>query len=203
MRGRLVMQSLTHRQKEILDFITHGKEERGIPPTVREIAAYFRISIGPAQRHIKALVRKGVLRHTPLVSRGLDLPVRRPHLLVPVLGKVTAGIPVPPVEEAEESISIDRDYGGRGDLFALRVKGDSMTGSGIFEGDIVVVRRQPDAEHNEIVVAMVEGEAAVKKLVKQGRDTHLESTNPKYAPIRAREIEIVGKVISLIRNYIK
>ena len=195
------MQPLTERQKEILNFIIGAKDERGIPPTVREIAAHFRISIGPAQRHIKALVRKEYLRHTPSVSRGLDVPSHRPHMLVPVLGKVAAGIPIPPVEEAEESVAVDRDYAGRGELFALRVKGDSMTGSGIFEGDIVVVRRQPDAEHSDIVVAMVEGEAAVKKLIKQGRDAHLESTNPKYAPIKNREITIVGKVIRLIRNF--
>ena len=194
------MEKLTERQKQILDFITDFLSGSGFAPTVREIAGHFKISIRPVQKHIEALVRKGHLRHKPMVSRGLDPASRKPLVSIPLLGRVPAGVPLQPLEYAEDHVQVDRDAVGSGKCFALKVKGDSMTGSGIFDNDTVIVRQQPGAEHNDIVVAMVDGEATVKKLFKKAGDVFLQATNPKYRPIRARNIEILGKVIYLMRK---
>ncbi len=194
------MKELTARQKRILDIISEHVSEAGAPPTVREIAAASGITIGPAQRHIKALVTKGYLTHRAGVSRGVDLAFRDPHASVPVLGRVPAGSPVPPVEDLEGRVQVDRRALGKGEFFALRVKGDSMTGAGIFDGDIVVVRRQPSAEHGDIVVALAGGEATVKKLYSKGKDVWLEPANPKYGPIHSEDIQIAGKVVYLTRK---
>ena len=194
------METLTERQRQILDFITDFLSGSGFAPTVREIAGHFKISIRPVQKHIEALVRKGHLRHRPLVSRGIDLASRKPLVSIPLLGRVPAGVPLQPFEQVEDHVHVERDAVGSGKCFALKVKGDSMTGSGIFDNDTVIVRQQPGAEHNDIVVAMVEGEATVKKLFKKSGDVFLQATNPKYRPIRARSIEILGKVIYLMRK---
>jgi len=195
------MEKLTPKQKEVLDFISQSVSESGFSPTIRDIAKTFRISIGPVQRHVKALVRKGYLRHTPGKSRGIHPASHKPLAPVPVIGWVHAGNLSEAIENPEGYIHVDKDVLKSGEYFALKVKGDSMTGSGIYEGDLIVVRRQPTAEHNDIVVAMVDDEAAVKKLVMERGLTYLESANPKYKPIYARTINIVGKVVYLARSY--
>ncbi|MHB9154315.1 MAG: transcriptional repressor LexA [Endomicrobiales bacterium] len=195
------MEQLTGRQKEIVDFISEFVSDHGRTPTVREIARRFSISIGPVQRHLKALIKKGHLKHTPGISRGLELSSRLPLVAVPVLGRVAAGIPLEALESVEEYVHVGREALKGGDCFALKVKGDSMTGSGILEGDVVVVRKQPSAENGDIVVAMIEGEGAVKKLRRQEGGTWLESTNPRYKPLRVKEITVLGKVVYLVRKY--
>ncbi|MFH1368000.1 MAG: transcriptional repressor LexA [Elusimicrobiota bacterium] len=194
------MRKITDRQKKVLDFIEEHLSSSGHAPTVRETAARFNVNIGAAQKHISALVRKGYVKHSPGISRGLDIASRTPHATVPVLGRVPAGSPVPPIEDIEGHVHIDRDIAGKGDCFALKVKGDSMTGAGILEGDIVVVRHQQTADSGDIVVAMAGGEATVKKLRKKGRDVYLEPANPKYRPIHSNDIRIIGKVVYLSRK---
>jgi len=194
------MQELTARQKEILTFIADSVTESGRTPTVREIAHHFSISIGPVQRHLKALQRKWHLTHKPGISRGIDVVSRKPLAAVPLVGRVPAGIPAIPLEMVEDHVHLDRDIVRNGVHFALRVKGDSMTGSGILNGDVVVVRQQADAENGEIVVALVNGEGAVKKLKKTKAGVHLESTNPAYAPLHG-DITVIGKVVYLLRSY--
>lgn len=197
----LTVERLTRRQKQILDFITDFVSGSSSAPTVREIAEKFGISIGPVQRHLKALIRKGYLKHKPGVSRGIDLVFRKALVAIPVLGRVPAGVPVPPVENVEDYIYLRKDVAKSGNYFALRVKGDSMTGSGILENDLVVVKQQPTAENNDIVIAMVDDEAVVKKLRRKGKGVYLESTNPEYKPISVKQIKILGKVVYLMRNY--
>jgi repressor LexA len=193
------MEKLTPKQKEILDHITHAAADTGCTPTIREIAASFKLSIGAIQKHLKALVKKGYLKHKAGLARGLEPANRKPLAAVPVLGRVPAGLPVPPLEDAGDFLYVDKNILRSGNYYALKVKGDSMTGAGIFEGDLIVVRQQPVAEDGEIVVALVEGEATVKKLRKKGDTVYLEAANPKYAPIEANEISVLGKVVYLTR----
>ena len=194
------MKYITARQKSILDYIKSHFDEFGHAPTVREVSSHFGITIGPAQKHLRALVRKGYLRHTPGLSRGIDIAGRRPLSAVPVLGRVMAGIPDRPGESAEGHVYVESGILSGGEHFALKVRGDSMTGSGIFENDTLIVRKQPVADDGDIVVAMVDGEGAVKRFRKKDGHIFLESTNPKYKPIRAPVIIILGKVVHLSRK---
>ena len=197
------MEKLTERQKQVFDFISRFISESGSSPTVREIAAAFKITIGPVQKYIKVLSKKGYLKQTPLISRGITLASHRPFVPVPLLGSVHAGPLSEAIENIEDYLHVDQNILTHGEYFALTVKGDSMTGSGIDEGDTVIVRKQVTANHNDVVVAMIGNDAAVKKLHRTNKEVYLVSTNPKYAPIKSSEIEIVGKVVYLTRSYIK
>ena len=194
------MEKLTQRQRSILDFITEFFSSQGITPTIREIAKQFKISIGPVQKHIEALIKKGHLKHTPGISRGLDLVSRKQQISIPLLGRIRAGLPLEPIENIEDYISIDKNIARSGKYFALRVRGDSMVDAGIFENDIVIVRQQFVADNNDIVVAMVEGEATVKKLHKTNGEIYLKPANPAYKPIRSKNIDVLGKVVYLMRS---
>ncbi|MCX5781329.1 MAG: transcriptional repressor LexA [Elusimicrobia bacterium] len=195
------MEKLTVKQKNILEFISGFVSESGAPPTIREIASAFKITISPVQKYIKILIKKGYLKQTPLISRGLTLTSHKPLVPVPLVGRVRAGNISEAIENIEGYLHIDQNIVRHGEYFALTVKGDSMSGSGINEGDTVIIRKQVTANHNEIVVAMIGGDAAVKKLYRTNKDVYLISTNPKYAPIKSSEIQIAGKVVYLTRSY--
>lgn len=195
------MEELSEKQKQILDYLNGFMAEHGRAPTVREIAAAFHITIGPVQKHLKALVRKGHVRHQPGIARGLSLHSHRSLVAVPVLGRVTAGLPAEPLEDIENYVYVDRSVVQSGDYFALRVKGDSMTGAGIFDGDVLVVRRRNVADDGAIVVAMIDGEATVKYLRRRKGRVWLAAANPAYADIEADEITVLGTVVYLARTY--
>ena len=195
------MEQLTEKQKRILDFITDHTAKEGHAPTIREIASRFRITIGPVQRYLKTLVKKGHLKHRSGLSRGIMVSSHKPWSRVPVLGSVPAGNPAEAIEGIEDYLYIEKDMVLSGTYFALKVKGDSMTGAGIFDGDTIVIRHQPDAEDGEIVVAKVDGgEGTVKRLRKNGNEVYLQPENSKYEPIRGSNIEIAGKVVYLTRK---
>ncbi|MCB4790398.1 MAG: transcriptional repressor LexA [Elusimicrobia bacterium] len=200
------MNNLTEKQKTILEFVSDFSAKHGFKPTFREIAGHFDVHVGAVQKHIKALVKKGHLTHTPKISRGLSVAQNsepsffKDIIAVPVLGRVAAGIPLEAVEDIEEYVHIDKVVVKGGKPFALKVKGDSMINAGINEGDIVVVRKQETAEHNDVVVAMIDNEATVKKLYRKNHETYLVPANPAYKPIRADNITILGKVVFLMRN---
>jgi len=194
------MDGLTEKQERVLEFIKDLSSTMGVTPTVRETANKFGVSIGAAQKHLKALVNKGYLKHTPGVSRGIGLTHRKPMVSIPVLGRVQAGVPSLAIEDVEEYVHIDEVVVKGGKCFALKVKGDSMINVGIYEDDVVVVRQQPTAEHGEIVVAMLDGEATVKKLFRKNSETYLMPANPAYKLIRADNITILGKVVFMMRN---
>ncbi len=195
------MRELTDKQQQILHFITEAAAETGRIPTIREIAGHFRITIGPVQRHLEALRRKGCLSHTPGIARGLEVSSRKPAVFVPILGRVPAGNPMSPSADVEGHVCTAKASLRNRDHFALRVRGESMTGAGILPGDVVIVCPQQTAEDNDIVIAMIDNEATVKKLRKKGREVWLAAANPAYPDIRAQEIVIVGKVIELVREY--
>lgn len=194
---------LTRKQLEILEFIEEEVSRTGRPPTYRAIAMFCKVeSVATIQDHVVALVRKGYLEREPGVARGFVLRNRSESIDVPILGSVPAGRPIEAIAEAQGSLSIARKWSG--DLFALKVKGDSMIDAGIFEGDYVIVRKQETAEHGEIVVALLGGEATVKRLEKKGGRMRLIPENPKYAPIEIGEADdgrISGRVVALQRHY--
>ncbi|WP_318556678.1 transcriptional repressor LexA [Geobacter anodireducens] len=198
------MQELAPRQQQVLAFITAFIAENGYPPTLREIAAHLKISgtLG-VSKHLEALERKGYLRREANSSRGIVLAGRTDTALsLPVVGVVRAGLPQPAVEDIEEYFAIDRSM-VRGGTFFLRVKGDSMINAAIVEGDLALVRPQATAENRDIVVAMVDGEATLKRFYRQRDQIRLQPENPNMDPIIIRpgegDVAIIGKVVGIYR----
>ncbi|OIO08416.1 MAG: repressor LexA [Elusimicrobia bacterium CG1_02_63_36] len=193
---------LTPLQKRVLDFITECIQDRGVPPTVREIGKRCKIGApSSVAYHIKQLESKGFLKHEGSISRGLTLPEDADPSRLPVLGRVGAGNGIIAQEDIEGHLRVDPDSARRGD-FVLRVRGDSMTGAGILEGDFIQVRPAETARDKQLVVAVTEDDAegVVKRLRKRGASWQLESENPNYGPITER-FRVVGLVVGLIRNY--
>jgi repressor LexA len=212
------MRELTGRQREVLAFIRSFTTRHGVPPTVREIGEKFRVTPRAAFDHLRALERKGMLqrRHSAgRTSRALTLTEPgaaagfRP---VPVLGRVAAGAPLLAEENREGELPLATSSlpNGGEDVFALRVRGDSMIDAHICDGDLVLVRRQDSAGSNDIVVAMIasdatgEGEVTVKRYVRDGSRVLLKPENPTMTPMVVdprRELRILGKVIGLLRGF--
>jgi repressor LexA len=211
------MRELTGKQREVLGFIRGFIAKHGLPPTVREIGERFKVTPRAAFDHLRALERKGMLQRRAAAgrtSRSLipsDGGGPRPRT-VPILGRVAAGQPLLAVENREGELHIaPESLPGRGeDLFALRVRGDSMIEAHICEGDLVLVRRQDSAQPNDIVVVMVEAEsgeaeATVKRFQRDGERVVLKPEHPTMAPIvvdpRRTPLKIVGKVVGLLRGF--
>jgi repressor LexA len=204
---------LTGRQKEILDFIARQMEERGYPPSVREIGeAVGLTSPSTVHSHLASLQKMGFLRRDPTKPRALEVrydpasatPIeRRPVRNVPLVGDVAAGTDVLAQENIEELMPLPADFTGDGELFMLRVRGDSMIEAGILDGDFVVARRQDTAEKGDVVVAGIPGdEATVKTLAKKGPRVVLQPANARLEPIEldASEVAIFGKVVTVLRR---
>ncbi len=176
---------------------------RGMPPTVREVqhAMGFK-AVQTARQHLEALVETGRLLKSAGKSRSYRLPALNTASFIPLLGSVQAGALTEAIEDLEGYIPIHGQ--GSGELFALRVRGESMRDAGILPGDVVVVRRQPTAENGQIIVALVEDEATVKTLRKVGRSIELLPANPDFSPIRPdpASLSILGKVIE-VRRYLE
>ncbi|HMO50137.1 MAG TPA: transcriptional repressor LexA [Kiritimatiellia bacterium] len=201
------MDTLTQRQGEILAFIRQEARANGLPPTVREVANRFGFrSPKGAADHVDALVRKGYLERIPGAARGLrvlhaDDP-DYPEPGIPIVGDVAAGLPILAVENVLGVLSLDTAF-GRGELFAVRVRGDSMVDYGIFEGDHVIVRRSPTLEVSAIAVVYLEGEATVKKVVKTAGGYDLVPGNSRY-PVQhiTRDtpgFAMAGPVVGVVR----
>jgi repressor LexA len=195
-----VRQPLTERQSKLLNYIQQHIRSKGHPPTFREIGQAFRFrSTGTVRDHVRAIEAKGYLRKSAGKSRGLF-----PENLwreLPILGRVPAGGPLLAEENIEGTFDLTREFSGE-KVFALKVRGDSMEEAGIHDGDLVVVRAQEDAEPDQIVVALVEGEATVKRLARRAGKLQLQPANPRYQPIPVEAgTRILGKVIGVIRSY--
>lgn len=182
----------------ILDFVNQFVQENGFAPSVREIGEAAGLkSTASVSYHLQRLQEQGLL-HAP-AEKGRKRAVvttQRPGQ-IPVIGVVTAGMPILAVENREGTMPWDGDPS----CFALRVRGDSMIGAGILDGDKVVVRPQPSADNGQIVVARIEDEATVKRLQRRGDGIWLMPENPAYAPIDGREAQIVGVVKAVVREY--
>jgi repressor LexA len=199
---------LTDRQREVLDFISDSIRKRGYPPTLREIGSHFGIrSTNGVNDHLRALEKKGFLHREDLKSRALrPLVTEQDWVDVPVLGRVAAGQPLLAVQNYEDTVKIDRFFIGQSrEVFALRVKGESMIEAGIFDGDYVFVRKQLQATSGEIVVAMIGDEATVKRYYPEGETIRFQPANAAMAPIIVRRrdfrsVNLLGVVIGVYRK---
>lgn len=196
--------NLTKRQKEILDFIRDYRGQQGISPTQREIRERFRLSsFGTVQKHLKRLEEKGALSREWNRSRGIS-PVdeRSASREIPLLGAVAAGHPIEPFPQ-EETIEVPASLLGKGEHFVLRVRGDSMIEDGIRDGDYVVVARRTSAQNGQTVVALVRGEATLKRYYSEGPRIRLQPANSAMKPltVEARDVILQGVVTGLIRDY--
>lgn len=197
------MSHLSDKQREIFDYIRSYIDEKGVSPSVREIGQAVGLrSTSTVQYHLTALENAGCIERDPLLKRTLRLTGgAQSHAgRVPLLGTVTAGMPILAVEEIEDYIP----YGGRTEgktLFALHVRGDSMVNAAILDGDIIVMEQTPTARNGEIVVALVGDEATVKRFYKENGHFRLQPENDDYAPIIVDEVAILGKVVACLRYY--
>ncbi|HOJ72194.1 MAG TPA: transcriptional repressor LexA [Syntrophorhabdaceae bacterium] len=200
------MKSLTGMQSRIFEFLRDYVRRYGYPPTIREIGGHFNILWPAARMHLKALEKKGFIRINPTRSRGIEILGLRPKeaTLVPVAGRIRAGEPLVANEDMDMHITIDPELFPGGDIFSLRVTGDSMKGAGIFDGDFVIVRRQPTLEHGEIGVVLIGDEATVKRVLFEEGRVILKPENLVMEPVSYMpdEVMVAGKVIGLIRNRI-
>ncbi len=196
--------NLTKRQKELLDFIRSYRLEHEISPTQREIREHFGLSsFGTIQKHLKRLEEKGALSREWNRSRGISPAIERPSSReVSLLGYVAAGGPIEPFPY-EETIEVPASLLGKGEHFVLRVRGDSMVEDGIRDGDYVIVARRPTAQNGQTVVALVRGEATLKRYYSEGSRVRLQPANAAMKPllVDSRDVLVQGVVTGLIRDY--
>jgi len=199
---------LTERQRAVLECIQTFLKERGLPPTVREIGEQLGLDPHAVHDHLKALERKGYVKRESTKARSLRLlhavqeGAGRP---IPIVGRVQAGLPLLAVENVEGTLPVAEEWLGGAEAFFLKVKGESMVGAHIQDGDYVLVRRQDTAEDGEIVVALLDDEATIKRLIRRGGSILLQPENPSMAPIKVEEgrdrFRILGKVIGVFRKF--
>jgi repressor LexA len=198
---------LTKRQKELVDFLDRHIGKLGYAPTLQEIGKHFGLtSLATIHKHLTNLERKGLVRRKHNRSRALEVVPRHRRTAaveLPLLGRVAAGAPIEPVEQ-DDSIAVPEEMVGRGESFVLRVKGNSMIEEGILDGDYIVVQSRAHADNGDTVVALVRGEATVKRLYRErGGMVRLQPANDDLAPIvaRAADIQIRGVVVAVMRKY--
>ncbi len=202
----MVELNLTKRQREIFDYVKSYGEQHGYPPTVRDIGKAIGLtSSSTVHAHLANLEKLGMLRRDPTKPRAIEVLVDKAKAAVapsglPIVGQVAAGQPVLAEENIEEYVPVPQIAGGDEGEFVLRVKGDSMVGAGIFEGDYVVVRPQETASDGEIVVALVEDEATVKRFFKEEDHVRLQPENDALDPIRSRDVQLLGRVVGVCRR---
>ena len=197
---------LTSKQEEILGFIKESIRDDGFPPTVREIGDRFSITVKGAYDHVKAIEKKGFIKMEQNKSRAIvimhdedEAPVDAVN--IPLLGRIAAGAPILAAEHIEAYLSFPRSMFKSGDFFALRVKGDSMIEGGIQDGDIAVIRKQGTAQNGDIVAALLDDEATLKRFKTAGGKIHLIPENPAYKPIVTTDVTILGILRAIFRRY--
>lgn len=210
---------LNPREAEVLRVIIENVKQKGYPPSVREIGEVVGLSSSSTvHSYLKRLEQKGYLRRDPTKPRAIeiintdsaDTPptsfTEQPDnqyeemINIPMLGEVAAGVPLLAVENYDEKVTLPRSFTGYGDFFMLTVRGNSMIEAGILPGDLVLVRRQESANNGEIVVALLEDEATVKRFFKEKNGIRLQPENSLLSPIFVKEIKILGKVVGLLRK---
>ena len=201
----MVELKLTKRQQEIFDFIQRYASKYGYPPTVREIGKAIGLhSPSTVHAHLAKLEKSGLVRRDPTKPRAIELlvdKVKRARGGVPLVGNVAAGEPILAEENIEDYLQVPSVIGGdNDDDYILQVRGDSMRDAGILEGDFVVVRPADDVSNGEIVVALIEDEATVKRYFKERNGVRLQPENPAYEPIRTRDATVLGKVVGVFRK---
>jgi repressor LexA len=203
---------LTERQQQVLEYIRTTVEQRGYPPSVREIGDAVGLS-SPSSVHaqLNSLVQAGMIKKDPSKPRAIVVVGESPAPAaadrrmrdIPLLGRIAAGTPILAAEHIDEFMPLPTELVGDGPVFLLEVKGDSMIDAGIHEGDLVAIHKQPDARNGEIVAALIDGEeATVKRLERRDGKVYLHSENPAYEPmVFSNGVELIGKVVSVLRRY--
>ena len=204
--ARAASESLTDRQREILNWIKTFIRKQSMPPTVREIGAAFDIKGSSVFQHLKALEKKGYLRRGELGARSLIVRGRESIPCncekVPVIGRIAAGSPILAVEEETDTVTVEKKLLRGHKAYALRVEGKSMVDAGILDGDYVIVRQQDAADDGDIVVALIDDEATLKRFYRNGDRVRLEPANKRMKPITvdSGEFRIQGKMVAVHRT---
>lgn len=197
---------LTKRQKELFDYLDNYLAGHGYAPTLEEIGAHFRLSsLATVHKHLTHLEQKGLIRRQANLSRAIELVPRRRRRAVelPLLGRVAAGQPIEALEQTD-SISVPEEFVRRQNTYVLRVVGNSMINDGIFDGDYIIVEERPAPSSGETVVALVNGEATVKRFYRaKGGMVRLQPASDHLKPImaKAKDVEIRGVVVAVMRKY--
>jgi len=200
------MKAPTKRQTEVLNFLKSFLSGHKYPPTIREIAAHFGISVKGAYDHVKALEKKGLIACDNHRSRAIEIiesgsDSGGTQIQVPLLGHVAAGMPLFAEENFEGNLPLPAAMVGNGKVFALRVEGESMIGAGIMDGDIAVFSQQSQVENGQIVVAMVDEAVTLKRFYKEKNRVRLQAENPAYPPLYTADVRILGRLVTIIRSY--
>jgi repressor LexA len=213
--GTMIDRGTTEKQLRILDVIREFTAEMGYPPSVREIGERVGLSSSSTvQSHLKTLERRGLLRRDPtkpralvpadMVLRAVASPARRESgpetISLPIVGRVAAGVPITASENLEDTFVLPASFVGRKGAFMLRVKGDSMIDAAILDGDLIVVQPLPDANNGEIVVALIDGEATVKRFYREAGRIRLQPENRTMEPIYVDDVTVVGRVEAVVRR---
>jgi repressor LexA len=206
---------LSDRQRQVLDYIREMVAQRGYPPSVREIGEAIGLSSpSTVHSHLSTLVKAGLLRRDPTKPRAIEVLAspdgktttqrsdRTATREVPLVGRIAAGSPILATEDIEDVYDLPTSLVGKGPVFMLRIKGDSMIEAGILDGDLVVIERSNDARNGQIIAALINGEeATVKRLRRQAGEVILEPANPALSPVRYKEgVEVIGRVVSVLRR---
>ena len=196
------LEPINETQKKIYEFLVERSQD-GVPPSVREIGAAVGLkSTSSVQSNLDSLEKAGYIMRDPLLKRSIRILGQAENVThVPLLGTVTAGMPILAVEQIEGYIPYSGRVSRDKSLFALRVRGESMLWAGILNGDIVIAEKTPYASNGEIVVAMIDDEATVKRFYKENGHFRLQPENDAYEPIIVDSVDILGKVISVVRSY--
>lgn len=203
-------EDLNQNQIDILNFIKNQIQKKGYPPSVREICKGVDLkSTSTVHRHLEKLETKGYIRKDPTKPRAIELldrdadnsfPVKK-TVDIPIIGRVTAGQPIFAFEHIEDTFPVPVEMAERGSLFMLKVQGDSMINAGILDGDYVIVKQQKDAINGDIVVALLEDDATIKRFYKEKDYVRLQPENDTMSPIIVKDVMILGKVIGLFRRF--
>ena len=199
---------ISDKQREILEYIKGEILSKGYPPAVREICEAVDLkSTSSVHSHLETLEKNGYIRRDPTKPRAIEILdddfnlTRREVVNVPIVGHVAAGEPILATENFENYFPIPVEYMPNEETFMLKVKGESMINAGILDGDYVVAHKTPVAENGDIVVALLEDEATVKRFFREDGHIRLQPENPAFQPIISEQVVILGRVVSLIRNY--
>jgi repressor LexA len=201
------MRELTKRQKEVLSFIADYLRKHSYPPTIREIADHFEMSVKGAHDHVTALRRKDQLKHADKRPRTIELTNGKFEdnsmlVEVPILGNVAAGMPLMSEENFDGNIIMHKSMLKKSKkYFALKVKGDSMTGAGIMQGDTAIIEKMSSVRNGEIAVAVIDDAITLKRYYKESSRIRLQSDNPAYKPIYSKDVKIVGRLHTVVRSY--
>ncbi len=206
------MEDLSERQREIYEYIRKEVQKKGYPPSVREIGEAVGLSSSSSvHAQLEKLEQLGYLRRDPTKPRAIEILGSdsgwdnfkfKDLVNVPVVGTVTAGEPILAEQNIQDYFTLPRDFTNSSEVFMLRVRGDSMIDAGIHDGDMVIVNQDSSAKNGDIVVALLGGEeATVKRFFKEQRNIRLQPENEKYEPILSDEVEILGRVVGLVRKF--